>query len=121
MSAKSFFANTCETRELHPDPALRTNYYRNNFTQVVDALTKIAEAEKLEIRDVNKGYREIYMLANGYDIIVTISEITPIEIGVDLKVNWFTGFGFNRPRKKVLYFYAKLKEVLRFKGISLHP
>jgi hypothetical protein len=121
MSIKSFFSNTCETKELHTDPDLRTNYYRNNFTQVLDALKQIAEQENLEIRDVNKTHREIYMLGSGFDVIVTISEITPIEIGIDFKVNWFSGFGFHRPRKKVLEFYAKLKNLLRFKGISLHP
>lgn len=121
MSLKSFFANTVETRELHPDPSLRTNYYRNNYTQVTEALKKMAEEEKLEVRDINRVHREIYMLGNGYDVIVTLSEFTPVEIGVDFKVNWFGGFGYNRPKKKVQSYYAKLKEALRFKGISLHP
>ncbi len=121
MSVKSFFRNTCETKELHIDPELRTNYYRNNFAQVLDALKQVSEEENLEIRDVNKVHREIYMLGNGFDVIVTISEITPVEIGVDFKVNWFTGFGFHRPKKKVVMFYAKLKNLLRFKGVSLHP
>lgn len=121
MSIKSFFANTCETRELHQDPSLRTNYYRNNFNQVLEALQAIASEEKLEVKNINKIHREIYMLGEGYDIIVTLVEITPVEIGVDFKVNWFSGFGYNRPKKKVAVFYAKLKEKLRFKGISLHP
>lgn len=121
MSFKTFFANTCETRELHRDPELRTNYYRNNFSQVLEALEKLAEQEHLEIKNVDKIHKEIYMLGDGYDIIVTLAEINPVEIGIDFKLNWFTGFGYNRPKKKIVKFYAKLKELLRFKGISLHP
>jgi len=121
MSIKNFFSNTCETRELHRDSSLRTNYYRNNFNQVLNALNEIANELHLEVKNVDKIHKEIYLLGSGYDIIVTLSEITPIEIGVDLKLNWFSGFGYNRPKKKVLEIYAKLKEKLRFKGISLHP
>lgn len=121
MSLKTFFANTIETRELHRDPQLRTNYYRNNFTQVLEALKTIAAEDHMEIKNIDKVHKEIYMLGSGYDIIVILSEITPVEIGIDFKVNWFTGFGYNRPKKKVLFYYAKLKELLRFKGVSLHP
>jgi hypothetical protein len=121
MSVKSFFSNTCETRELHLDPSLRTNYYRNNFNQVLAALNEVAKELYLEVKNVDKIHKEIYMLGDGYDIIVTLSEITPVEIGVDLKLNWFGGFGYHRPKKKVIQIYAKLKEKLRFKGISLHP
>ena len=121
MSIKSFFTNSIETREMHRDPELRTNYYRNNFNQVLEALNTIAQEEHVEVRNVDKIHKEIYMLGDGFDMIVTLTEITPVEIGIDFKVNWFTGFGFNRPKKKVLLFYSKLKQILRFKGISLHP
>ncbi|MFA7075514.1 MAG: hypothetical protein WC152_02470 [Candidatus Izemoplasmatales bacterium] len=121
MSLKTFLSNTAETRELHQEPGLRTNYYRNNFNQVLEAIQAIAQEEQLEIKSINKIHKEIYMLGNGYDIIVTISEITPVELGVDFKVNWFSGFGFNKPKKRVIALYAELKERLRFKGVSLHP
>lgn len=121
MSFESFFSNTCETRELHREPELRTNYYRNNFAQVIEAFQVIAKEQYMEIKNINKTHKEIYLLGDGYDIIVTLVEITPVEIGVDFKVNWFTGFGFNRPKKKVGLIYSRLKELLRFKGISLHP
>jgi len=120
MSIKSLLANSIETRELSRDPDLRTNYYRNNFTQVLEALKQIASEEKMEIKNIDKVHKEIYMLGNGFDAIVVISEITPVEIGVDFKINWFTAFGFNRPRNKAVSFYQKLKKLLNFKGVSLH-
>ncbi len=121
MSIKSFFSPSCETRELHSDPELRTNYYRNKFKDIVEALQKLAEQNHMEVREVNEIHKEVYMIGNGFDAIVTISQMTPIEAGIDFKVNYFSAIGFGRPKKKVLHFYAELKNLLNFKGISLHP
>lgn len=121
MSIGSFFSPTCETRELHRDPELRTRYYRNSFTQVVEGLKTMAQKNAMEVKNVDETHKEIYMLGNGFDVIVTVSQITPIEAGIDFKFNLFTGFGLNRPKKRVVQFYNDLKSILNFKGISLHP
>ncbi len=121
MSARSFFSPTCETRELHSDPGLRTRYYRNSFSQVIEGLRKLATKNNLDVREVNETHREVYLLGNGFDCIVTVSQITPIEAGIDFKMNYFSSIGFGRPKKKVIQFYEELKTILNFKGISLHP
>lgn len=121
MSVKSFFAASCETRELHVDPELRTRYYRNNFKQVIDGIRKLAELNKMIVKEVNEVHKEIYLIGNGFDCIVTVSQMTPIEAGIDFKVNYFSAMGFNRPKKKAVKFYQDLKRILTFKGISLHP
>ena len=121
MSIKSFFSPSCETRELHTDPELRTRYYRNKFKDVIIGLRKVASQNAMEVRDVNDIHKEVYMLGNGFDAIVTITQISPIEAGIDLKVNTFSGIGMGRPKKKALKIYQDLKEILKFKGISLHP
>ncbi len=121
MSFKSFFSPMCETRELHTDPDLRTRYYRNNFKQVVEAMHKLAERNNMQVRDINETHKEIYLLGNGLDCIVTVTQTTPIEAGIDFKVNIFSAMGMNRPKKKVVKFYEDLKGLLNFKGISLHP
>ncbi len=121
MSIKGFFSPSCETRELNVDPELRTRYYRNNFNQVIEGLNKLAEKHHLEVREVNVRHKEVYLLGNGYDCIVTISQMNPIESGVDFKLNFFSTIGFYRPKKKVLQFYKDLKGILKFKGVSLHP
>ena len=121
MSIRSFFSPSCETRELHIDPELRTRYYRNNFKTVLEGLHSLAQRNQLEVRDINEVHKEIYMLGNGYDCIVTVSQISPIEAGIDFKINFFSSMGLNRPKKKALKFYADLKEILVFKGVSLHP
>jgi hypothetical protein len=121
LSVRSFFSPSCETRELHTDPALRTRYYRNNFNQVVAGISTLAEKNQMEVKDVNNVHKEIYLLGNGFDVIVTVSQMTPVEAGIDFKVNMFSSMGFNRPRKKVVKFYEELKNILNFKGVSLHP
>lgn len=121
MSVAAFFHTTCETRELHSDPQLRTRYYRNNFSQAKDAAEKLAAEERLEVRNVDAQHGEIYLLGNGYDIIVTATQVTPIETGIDLKVNWFGFVGLGRPKKVALKFFQGFDRLLKFKGVSLHP
>lgn len=121
MSFRDYFSPTCETRELHADPQLRTRYYRNKFEEVVEALHKLGEKNNFEVRDVNKIHKEIYVIGRGFDSIVTVAMINPIEAGIDFKLNLFATMGFGRPKKMVVKFYADLKQILRFKGISLHP
>ncbi|MBN2504780.1 MAG: hypothetical protein JXB20_05500 [Bacilli bacterium] len=121
MGIMSYFSTTCETRELHPDAQLRTRYYRNNFKQCLEGLKQYAEEEHLEIRNVNTDHGEVYMLGNGYDMIVTVTQVTPIEAGIDTKINLFALSGLGRPKKRVLGMYKFLNSTLNFKGVSLHP
>ncbi|MBI9010053.1 MAG: hypothetical protein JEZ05_08475 [Tenericutes bacterium] len=121
MSIRTFFSTSCETRELHVDPELRTRYYRNKFKDIINALHKVAELNAMKVRDVNEVHKEVYMLGNGFDAIVTIAQISPIEAGIDLKVNSFSAIGMGKPKKKALKIFQDLKGILNFKGVSLHP
>ena len=121
LSFKSFLSPMCETRELHTDSQLRTRYYRNNFKQIIEALKTLAKENQMEVREVNEVHKEIYMIGNGFDVIITVSLITPIEAGVDLKINVFSAIGMGKPKKRALMIYEELKKLLNFKGISLHP
>lgn len=121
MSLSSYFSPQCETRELHSDTALRTRYYRNKFKEVVEGLYKLAEMNDMEVREVNEIHKEIHLLGKNHDCIVTVTQTTPIEAGIDFKINFFTAMGLNRPRKKVIKFYQDLKTILNYKGVSLHP
>lgn len=121
MSIISFFSTTCETRELHRDVELRTRYYRNSFNQCLEALKKYAEIEQLDMKYVNPIHGELYLLGNGFDMIITVTQINPQESGIDIKVNYFGIIGMNKPKKKALHLYKNLDSALRFKGVSLHP
>jgi len=121
MSFKTFFSPMCETRELHVDPELRTRYYRNKYKDVIEAIKEVAIIESMEVREINDVHREIYLLGNGFDCILTVTQVNPIEAGIDLKINFFTSMGFHRPKKKALKIYQEFKKLLNFKGFSLHP
>jgi len=121
MGIMSFFSTTCETRELHQDPELRTRYYRNNFKQCLEAMQRYADANALEVKNVNQEHGEIYLLGPGYDLIMTITQTSPIESGVDMKINYFTVSGLGRPKRRAMEIYQFLEKQLNFKGVSLHP
>lgn len=121
MSFTSYFIPTCETRELHADAQLRTHYYRNSFKQCLEALQEIQKTEDFEIRNVNEAHGEVYIISNGFDCILTMTQVTPVETGIDIKVNWFGVMGLGRPKKKALLLYKLFDKALKFKGVSLHP
>lgn len=121
MSISTFFLSTAETRELHSDAKQRTHYYRNSFKDCLKVIEKMAEDFKLDVRDVNDRHGEIYLLGNGYDAIITAIQLTPIETGIDIKINYFSFVGLGRPKKRVIDFYEYFDKNLKFKGISLHP
>jgi hypothetical protein len=121
MSLASFFLTSCETRELHVDPALRTHYYRNGFKDVLAAFERLSEQASLDVKNVDQTHGEVYLLGNGFDCIATVSRITPVESGIDFKVNWFGFSGLGRPKRKVVALYKILDSLLKFKGVSLHP
>lgn len=121
MSFMSFFQVSCETREVHRDLDLRTHYYRNSFEQCLKAVKAYAEKEQIDVKQVNPTHGEIYLLGNGFDVIVTALQLSPIETGVDLKVNYFNLIGLNRPKKRALEIYKYMDSALNFKGVSLHP
>lgn len=121
MGIISFFSTTCETRELHPDSQLRTRYFRNNFNQCVEGIQKYATENNLDVRNINPEHGEVYMLGPGFDVIITIIQTTPLESGIDLKINFFSFSGMGRPKSKALEIYKYLESTLKFKGVSLHP
>lgn len=121
MSFTEFFHTTCETRELHSAKELRTRYYRNNFKQCLEALKQLAKQDELDLKNVNEAHGEVYLLGNGFDCIVTMIQVTPIETSIDFKINYFSTIGLGRPKKKAIYFYQFLDKALQFKGVSLHP
>ena len=115
------FQTTVETRELHKKEKLRTHYYRNNFKQIVNAFKEIVEQDNMEIHDVNEQYGDVFLVGDGYEVIASVIQLTPIETSVDFKVNWFATFGLNRPEKKAIHLYEELDKRLTFKGTVLHP
>lgn len=121
MSITSFFLSSAETRELHSSAELRTHYYRNNFKDCLKSIEKMADDFKMDVREVNEHHGEIYLLGNGFDAIITAIQLTPIETGIDIKINYFSFIGLGRPRKRIIEFYKYLDSSLKFKGVSLHP
>jgi hypothetical protein len=121
MSIASFFSPSAETRELHYDAQLKTRYYRNSFKDCLKVIETLAETMNMDIRDVNEKHGEINLIGNGFDAILTVTQVTPIETGIDIKINFFSFVGFGRPKRKVIALYKYFNQNLKFKGVALHP
>lgn len=121
LSISTFFSPTCETRELHADAELRTRYYRNNFKQCLEAVQTLQTMLSFQVQNVDETHGEVYLLGNGYEVILTITQVNPIETGIDMKINLFGAIGFGKPKKKAIQFYQEFDRLLKFKGVALHP
>ena len=121
MAIESFLSNTCETKDLHPDHELRTRYYCNTFAEGLQAVRELAQAKKVEIQVINEIHKEIHIVGNGFDGIITFFISGPNEMALDMKINWFGIIGWGKPRKVVIAFYRFFDTALQFIGVSLHP
>ena len=116
----NIFTNSLETSERNKKEELKTHYYKASFQNILKAFNKIAEDEWMEVHEYNETYGEIYLVGDGYECIVTVTEISRYESGVDFKINYFSVLGFGRPHKLAVKLYDLLDKELPFKGKELH-
>lgn len=109
------FQTTVETRDNHKKEQLRTHYYRNTFKQIVRATEKIVNEEDMIIHNLDENYKELYLIGDGFEIIVSVVEVTPAECAIDFKVNYFSTFGWGRPEKKAIHMFEKYDKNLNLK------
>ena len=121
MGIRSFLDTQAETKERKMDPSLQTHYFRHTYKQVKETFLKYAEMENYKIKSINDTHHEVYINQSNHYIIATITQMTPAETALDLKVGYEAIFGLNRPKKKILSIYEYMKKQLTFKGTGLHP
>ncbi len=113
-----FFSTTEETRDLHRDIALRTRYYSNNFNDVEKVIKSLTTHLSMELKQTNKNYGEMYLIGNGFDLIITALEMNPLKTSVDIKCNYFGFIGMNKPKKIIEKIYAYLDSKLKRKELQ---
>ena len=121
MGIMSFIQNIAESKELHSEGILRTHYYKSNYQNVKAVCVEYAAREKMDVRHIDDVHKELFLQANKFHIMVSIVQVNPIETSVDFKVEQYGMIGMNRPKKRIVDFYAYLDQQLVLKGISLHP
>ncbi|TVP94748.1 MAG: hypothetical protein EA374_05925 [Acholeplasmatales bacterium] len=120
MGIRSFFETIAETREKHPEEAMKTHYFRQRYTAVKDALLAYAKTAGYTVKHVNDTHGELYLEQKNHYVIATITQMNPVETGLDLKVGFESLIGFNRPRKTIAGIFAHMKQSLIFKGTGLN-
>ena len=119
MKFKDVFNKNYETYDLNSDDALKTHYYRARYEEALKAVTELAESDKATITDVNETYKEILFENSSYSCTAKITDITPVEMAIDFKIETFSFFSFGKGKKLIAGFYKILDSQLNFKGVSL--
>lgn len=120
MGIRSFFETIAETREKHPDESMKTHYFRHRYSAVKEALIAYAKTAGYTIKHVNDTHGELYLEQKNHYVIATITQINPVETGLDLKIGFESLIGFNRPRKTIAAIFDHMKQSLTFKGTGLN-
>ena len=109
-----------ETRELHKKVALRTRWYQGKYSEIKDAILKVASEMGYEVIDINDTYQE--MLLEGTNTIsIKISSYGRYEHGVDFSLSSNLPFDFGMGKRVIVKWYDNLGKYCKFKGVSLHP
>ena len=116
----NIFTTSVETSERNRKDELKTHYYKTSFQGILKALNKIADEEWMEVHEHNERYGEIYLVGDGYEVIVTVTEMNKYDSGVDFKVNYFSIMGWGRPYKLISKLYSLLDKELPYKGKEQH-
>jgi|GEM_PF-609411 len=117
----NFFSNNAETNEKNSNQHLQSRYYRNSYSQIKNSILNYAKEKKLNPTNIDDIHKEILLQGKNYHLIITILQITPLETSVDIKVEYYAIFGYNRPIKRIVEIQEYLDKKLQFKGVGLHP
>lgn len=119
MGFKDLFNNDYETSEDNAIASLKTRYYRNKYSEVVEVVHDMIKAERGEIKAEIDTYLEIYFETIDYSCTVTIVGVRPSETAVDFKITTHKLLPNGKGKKIIEKLYNYLDNNLSFKGVSL--
>ncbi len=114
-------SNHAESKERHTNLTLMTHYYKTNYDKVKETVSLACKHFNYKISSIDDTHGEIFIKTNRFHMIVTIIQVTPRETAVDIKVETYRLFGFNKPKRLIETMYKKLNQSLELKGKGLHP
>lgn len=120
MAFKDYFTNDFETSDNAKSEELQTHYYRDTYEKVKNEVLNFAKKNDYEIGNINDEYREIYLYKNRHDLIITLVELSLMEISVDVKSTTYYLIGLKRGLKPIKELYQHLNRNLSLKGVALY-
>ncbi len=120
MRFKDYFSNDFETMDNSYDNELRTHYYRCKYEDCLKAINDICTEEKAQITNQEDNYQEILIEAGSYSCTFKVTNTTPVESAIDIKITTFSLLPLGKGRKIIIRLYKLLDSKLPFKGIGLY-
>lgn len=109
-----------ETSEHAKKDFLKTRYYKTNILLIMEYVKKYFEENKIKIVSYDTTYNEISVEAELYNMTVRFVQVEPSEAAVDLFVDSYFLFDFNKTKKLINDFYDMLGKKFELKGLALH-
>lgn len=109
-----------ETSEHAKKDFLKTRYYKTNILLIMEYVKKYFEENKIKIVSYDTTYNEISVEDELYNMTVRFVQVEPAEAAVDLFVDSYFLFDFNKTKKLINAFYDMLGKKFELKGLALH-
>ena len=121
MGFFDFASNIAETKESHQHKNLKTHYYKNRYNNIKKIVLDYAKENKMQVKSEDDVHGEIFLQSNNRHIIISIIQVTPLETGVDIKVQTYRIIGLYKPMKDIINLFNYINKKADFKGLGLHP
>jgi hypothetical protein len=121
MAFFDFASTIAETKETHQKMQLRTRYYKTRYEKMKNQVLDYCKITDLFVKHEDDVHGELFLQANGYHMIVSIVQVSPMECAVDIKVQTYGLIGLFKPMKIIAKCYAYLDKKVEFKGVGLRP
>lgn len=109
-----------ETSEQAKKDFLKTRYYKTNILLIMEYLKKYFEDSKIKIVSYDTNYNEISVESELYNMTVRFVQVEAQESAVDVFVDSYFLFDFNKTKKLINDFYDMLGKKFELKGLALH-
>jgi len=121
MAFFDFVSTIAETKETHQRMQLRTRYYKTRYNKMKDQILDYCKVSNLYVKNEDDVHGELFLQANGYHMIVSIVQVSPMECAVDIKVQTYGLIGLFKPMKIIQKCFAYIDKKVEFKGVELRP
>lgn len=109
-----------ETSENAKKDYLKTRYYKTNILLIMEYLKKYYEENNIKIISYNTDYNEISIDEQYYNMTIRFVQVRPNEAAVDLFIDSYFLFDFNKTKRVIEEFYNLLNNKFEFKGLALN-
>lgn len=95
-----------ETNDHHPQPELRTHYYKASTAQIAKTIEHLVHARQWELTLANVEYQEYTIrIEKETEAVINLYQVSMLETAVDIYVNSNKMLGYSKKKIQEIFQY----------------